>query len=156
MKSEAKKQPELHLHLKQATEHDKPFLLELRKSTMVEHLEAMGIYLTEEQHVARSEESLDCVQIIECRGQRAGMVKTRKTDQSLEIMQLQVMPEFQGRGIGRGVLQLFTEQATSCSKATILSVLKKNPAKRLYEKFGFQVVGEDRYEFHMRREPGVS
>ena len=36
-----------------------------------------------------------------------------------------------------------------------LSVLKANPAKRLYEQLGFSVVGEDAHEFHMaNEEPG--
>ncbi|MBW3567358.1 MAG: GNAT family N-acetyltransferase [Proteobacteria bacterium] len=141
------------MQLKQATEHDKPFLLELRKSTMVEHLEAMGLYLTEEQHVARSEEHFDCIHIVECRGRRTGMVKTREVGQSFEIRQLQVLPEFQGKGIGRAVMQLFIESARSRGKTIVLTVLKKNPAKRLHEKLGFCVVGEDDHEFHMRREP---
>jgi hypothetical protein len=34
----------------QATEKDRAYLLELRKSTMVEHLEISGQFLSDEEH----------------------------------------------------------------------------------------------------------
>jgi len=35
---------------------------------------------------------------------------------------------------------------------TRLSVLKANPAKRLYLLLGFEVIGEDAHEYFMRRD----
>jgi len=35
-------------------------------------------------------------------------------------------------------------------------VLKGNPAKRLYERLGFETIGEDDRQFHMRRAPRAS
>jgi ribosomal protein S18 acetylase RimI-like enzyme len=32
-----------------------------------------------------------------------------------------------------------------------LKVLKGNPAKRLYDRLGFEIVGEDDIQFYMRR-----
>jgi ribosomal protein S18 acetylase RimI-like enzyme len=37
--------------------------------------------------------------------------------------------------------------------ASQLQVIKGNPAKRLYDRLGFEVVGEDDQHFHMRRAP---
>jgi ribosomal protein S18 acetylase RimI-like enzyme len=34
-----------------------------------------------------------------------------------------------------------------------LKVIKGNPAKRLYDRLGFEVVGEDDTQFYMRRAP---
>jgi ribosomal protein S18 acetylase RimI-like enzyme len=38
----------------------------------------------------------------------------------------------------------------------MLKVLKGNPAKRLYDRLGFEIIGEDEKEFHMRRAPHAS
>ena len=37
-----------------------------------------------------------------------------------------------------------------------LAVVKINPAKRLYDRLGFRVAGEDERKFYMRREPGTA
>jgi len=53
-----------------------------------------------------------------------------------------VAPSYTGKGIGAQLLtQLFTVAATSYP-AVYLSVRATNPAKRLYERFGFVVIGE--------------
>ena len=44
----------MNLKLIKATEHDKLYLLSLRKLTMAEHLERVGIHLTDEQHLFRN------------------------------------------------------------------------------------------------------
>jgi ribosomal protein S18 acetylase RimI-like enzyme len=38
-------------------------------------------------------------------------------------------------------------------KPVVLGVLKNNPARRLYERLGFLVVGESEMKFMMRHEP---
>jgi len=38
-------------------------------------------------------------------------------------------------------------------KPLVLSVVKINPARRLYERLGFRVTHEDRYTLYMRHEP---
>lgn len=136
--------------LRKARASDKPFLLHLRKTTMTEHLEAAGIFLSSAQHEARIEEEFECALIAEYSGRPVGIAKCRETDDCIEIMQLQVLPEYQGRGIGKNIMSTFIEAAARQRKRLALSVLKANPAKRLYERLGFRVVGEDEYEFHMQ------
>jgi len=147
------KSKEDSIQLVKAVEEDKPFLLQLRKTTMVEHLESEGIFLTDEEHVIRTGENFDCAHVITIGGQRIGLAKYKETVDCLEIMQLQILPEYQGVGIGRRLMESFIETAVSHRKPLTLTVLKQNPAKRLYERLGFNVVGDDEHEFHLRLNP---
>jgi ribosomal protein S18 acetylase RimI-like enzyme len=49
------------------------------------------------------------------------------------------------------VLQGLLEQWRPSRKPIALGVLKNNPARRLYERFGFSIVGENDYKVFMKR-----
>jgi len=65
--------------------------------------------------------------------------------------QIQIHPDFQGRGFGNSVIKQILDN--SKSKPVELSVLKSNPARRMYERLGFKVTGKDEYEFYMEFKP---
>ncbi|WP_074409841.1 MULTISPECIES: GNAT family N-acetyltransferase [Aquimarina] len=138
------------LELIKAQESDKDFLFKLRKVTMVEHLEEMGIFLSDEEHLSRIDFQYDNAYVILKSNQRAGVLKYIETEHAIEILQIQVLPEYQGHGIGKYVIKDIIETAKASNKDMVLKVLKENPARYLYERMGFKTVDEDKYEFHMQ------
>lgn len=59
------------------------------------------------------------------------------------VSELHVKPEFQGRGVGGAALERAEEDARKRGFALMaLTTLTTNPARRLYERFGFTVEGE--------------
>lgn len=52
-------------------------------------------------------------------------------------------PEFRGQGIGTRLLQTCLDAAATRFCAVSLSVEKGNPARHLYERFGFEIVDHD-------------
>jgi ribosomal protein S18 acetylase RimI-like enzyme len=62
-------------------------------------------------------------------------------DETPELV-MAVMPEYRGRGIGTVLLEHLFEKAKATYKSVSLSVWKVNPAFRLYQRFGFEVVEE--------------
>lgn len=66
-------------------------------------------------------------------------------------MQIQIVPALQGRGIGECVLNTVLRAAQADALPVTLKVIKGNPAKRLYDRLGFEIVGADDTQFHMRR-----
>jgi ribosomal protein S18 acetylase RimI-like enzyme len=50
------------------------------------------------------------------------------------------------------LLQELLADAARAQVAVELSVLKANPARLLYERLGFKLIGEDEYEYRMRHE----
>jgi len=141
------------LEVIKATEADKGFLLVLRKLTMVKHLENAGLYLTDEEHVFRVNDSFECSHLITASGIQVGALKFRELDSKIEVMQIQIHPESQGKGLGKKVMEQVIEQSKNKQKIIELTVLKANPAKSLYQRLGFSITGEDEHEFHMVFKP---
>ncbi len=65
----------------------------------------------------------------------------------INIHDLGVVPEARGKGVGAALIQAVSEKAkaTDCCKVT-LEVLENNPARRLYERQGFEY-GDPHYFF---------
>lgn len=134
---------------------DIDFLLSLRKKTMSKHLADAKLKLSNEQHLERIKENYYNSHII-LRDRKPigllkfGVVAINDTDKSLHIMQLQILPEFQGKGIGSKVLAVVKKKALQLQLPITLNVLLKNPAKGLYLRHGFQIEGKNKIEFQMR------
>lgn len=141
----------MHLDRRPATEADIPFLLSLRRETMEGHLAASGASITDESHLARLMHHYDCSEVLISDGNPVGLLKVRRLPYEWEIVQIQLSPHLQGRGIGRSLLESVLTDAAVAGADVKLSVLKANPAKQLYERLGFEVVGEDAHEYYMRR-----
>ncbi len=63
-----------------------------------------------------------------------------------------VKPDFRNQGVGTQLLQtLFHLYITQGVKSTSLSVDRNNPARSLYDRFGFVVVSENDQDFIMQK-----
>ncbi|MFT4197929.1 MAG: GNAT family N-acetyltransferase [Pseudoxanthomonas sp.] len=118
---------------------------------MDEHLIASDADTSEAHHVERLRYHFDCAQILMDRDRPVGLLKVKRGTAEWEIIQIQLSPQLQGKGAGRAILQGVIDEATSAGARLRLSVLKANPAKRLYEKLGFVAVGETAHEYIMVR-----
>jgi len=93
---------------------------------------------------------LEEVRIITADGRDAGWLQTQPADGAVYLGQLYVVPALQRRGIGTEVLGRVIAEARNQGKAITLSVVKINPARRLYETLGFRITHDDEYKYHMR------
>lgn len=85
--------------------------------------------------------------IVEAHGVRIGRMVVDDQDDSLHLVDISISPTHQRRGFGTGLLQDLIQE--SAGRPIRLSVLGHNPAKRLYERLGFQVVSEAFPYMHM-------
>jgi ribosomal protein S18 acetylase RimI-like enzyme len=58
------------------------------------------------------------------------------------LADIEIAPEFRGQGLGTAVLLEFIADTERRRLSASLQVLKINPVRRLYERLGFQIVGE--------------
>jgi ribosomal protein S18 acetylase RimI-like enzyme len=137
------------LSFRQATETDIAFLLELRRVTMSSHQVASGVTPTNEERLTRVRAAFECAQIIEFEVKPIGLLKVVRGDAEWQLQQIQLMPEFQRKGLGSAIVGSLIEEARSAGVGLRLHVLKVNPAKRLYERVGFAVERENDHAYEM-------
>jgi GNAT superfamily N-acetyltransferase len=135
--------------LRAAQEQDVPFLLRLREIAMDPHHRAAGVYQTPAEMEERVRSHWEEARVIEVDGQSAGLWKLWRREDAWWILQVQLMPEHQGRGIGASLIRGLQAEARESGMPLKLMVLKANPALRLYERLGFVVVGDDDHGYEM-------
>lgn len=76
--------------------------------------------------------------IIEGDGVAAGRLFVDRWEKEIRIMDIALLPEHRGAGIGTRLLRGLQEEARAAGKALSIHVEKFNPALRLYERLGFR------------------
>lgn len=140
------------LHYKQADETDIDFLLNLRMKTMNPHYETSGLSTDRETTLQRVLYQFEKANIIFLHNQPIGLLKVDRTFTNIEVLQLQIDPSQQGKGLGKKILSDILEEASLAGKTVSLSVLKTNKAQYLYQSLGFRIVDEDQYSYFMETE----
>jgi ribosomal protein S18 acetylase RimI-like enzyme len=82
-------------------------------------------------------------------GTSVGRYSLQKTLQGLRMVDLAILPEYRGRGIGTQVLQQISGTIAATSGTFSLRVEKNNPAQRLYARLGFTAINEDELAYEM-------
>lgn len=81
--------------------------------------------------------------VIEVDGRPAGRLYVARWPDEIRVMDIAVLPEHRGAGIGTRLLGELLDEAERTGKRVSIHVEKGNPAVRLYERLGF-VVTEDK------------
>jgi ribosomal protein S18 acetylase RimI-like enzyme len=89
--------------------------------------------------------------IIRRDGTDVGWMELQELNEELRLNQLYVAIGRQRRGVGSQVMRHVLARSQETGKPVALNVLKNNPARRLYERFGFTVTGENEMKFFMTR-----
>ncbi len=135
--------------LREVQNNDIEWLLELRMQTMSEHILASGTRPTRENQINRIDIDFDSIMIVTFDDRDIGMIKLLKTPTYWKLIQIQLLSEFQNRGIGCDLIENVQSDACNLGIPVFLSVLKGNPAKRLYERLGFRTYCEKEKSYEM-------
>jgi ribosomal protein S18 acetylase RimI-like enzyme len=82
---------------------------------------------------------------------RAGRLITDGSGDHIEVIDVSLLPEFRGQGIGTSVMRSVLAHADRLGRAVRLHVEKQNRAVRLYERLGFAISGDVGMYFAMSR-----
>ena len=88
--------------------------------------------------------------MIECRGLPAGRLYLQARRTQLHIIDIALLPDWRGRGIGTAILQALQAAGSSCGKGVGIMVEKFNPALRLYRRLGFTDIAD--HEIYLEME----
>lgn len=90
------------------------------------------------------------VQVVLVDGAPAGRLCVDRTGPGVHVVDLALLPEFRGRGVGTRLLRSLLDEASASGGAVTLSVERSNRAVRLYRRLGFNVVEDG--EVYLRLE----
>ncbi len=82
-----------------------------------------------------------------------GRLVADRSGAEVHVVDVALSPDHRGRGIGTALLTGLLADADAQGRAVVLAVDRGSPARRLYERLGFRVVGEDDVRLALRREP---
>ena len=140
--------------LRAARPADHRFLFELNEATMREYVDATW-GLDDEEQVAFFEARFDpsqC-QILHLDGADIGVLTVEERPEEIYIAEIQLLPEWQSKGIGSSVVESLVERGKAEGKPVTLRVLRANPrAAALYARLGFGQFREIETLIYMRRE----
>lgn len=88
-------------------------------------------------------------QVIQYDGRDVGFLKVRHDPGAIFVGDIQLLPEYQNRGIGTHLILGILQEAKRTGAQVWLKVLKGNPARRLYERLGFSVSEETECHYRM-------
>lgn len=82
---------------------------------------------------------------------RIGLFKRHQSVNAWAIIQIPILPTYQGQGITARLLNTFLQQADETSVPVTLSILKGNRAIILYQRLGFKVIDSGDGAVKMKR-----
>jgi len=141
----------LDLRKRPATDADAEFIFECIKRALGPHVIATYGPWDEDWQRKNFSRTTDprSHEIIEVSARPAGCLFVEDCDACLELHRILLLPEFQNRGVGTRLIRELLSEALATRKRVRLRVFRVNPARRLYERLGFRVVGENRTHVSM-------
>lgn len=94
-----------------------------------------------------------CFQKIIFQGKTVGFWTVDELEDRIDGITLQIEREARGQGLGSCFLEQVIQFSRERGKTVFLKVFRPNPARRLYERFGFKVYDSDETHYMMKRNP---
>ena len=86
-------------------------------------------------------------------GEPVGRLYVARWTSEIRIVDIALLPEFSGRGIGTQLIRNLQEEARAASKPLRIHVERFNPALRLYERLGFRQIADRGVYLFLERQP---
>ena len=139
--------------LRNITEQDYNFIYQVKKNAYIKYVEENFGEWKEEIQKEFFKVFMDRFKegafIITFQGNDIGFYNSCENDYVYEIGNICILPEYRGKGIGTVILK--DVLAEHVDKEIHLQYFKQNPVGRLYERLGFQRIGETQYHYQMRK-----
>lgn len=107
------------------------------------------------QHTYYQDQFKEAVfQVIQLKETDIGRLYLDYRTAEIRIIDIALLPEFRGQGIGRCILKNIVREAARTALKVGIHVEKNNPALQLYYALGFQVIEDGDVYLNMEAEPG--
>jgi ribosomal protein S18 acetylase RimI-like enzyme len=86
-------------------------------------------------------------------GEPAGRLYVHRGPSEIRIVDIALLPDHRGRGIGTSLLRDLLAEGDAGEKSVTIHVERMNPALRLYERLGFAVAEDKGVYLFLERKP---
>ena len=143
---------------------DAPFLERLYASTRADELAITGWSDAQKAEFCRGQFNAQhahyqkhypdaAFDVIEQDGASAGRLTVDRREKEIGVVDLALLPDFRGRGIGTRLLRELASEADAAGKPLTMHVERFNPAQRLYARLGFELAEDKGIYLFLRRLP---
>ena len=143
----------MSVSLRRVTDGDRAFLARVYASTREEELKLVDWSADDKQRFVEQQfaaqdayyrEHYDgaTLDVVEVDGEAAGRLYVHRGRSDIRIMDIAMAPAYRGLGIATGLLRELIEEASESGRRLSIHVEQSNPARRLYERLGFEPAGE--------------
>jgi ribosomal protein S18 acetylase RimI-like enzyme len=134
--------------LRDANQSDMAFLVELRRLSMARVVTNHRPWIEAAQK-ERVLVNFESARIICSDDRDIGLLKVVYDPNQVHLCQIQLLPEFQGKGIGTMLISKLQEEVALSGVPISLSVFRSNPALTLYTRMGFCICTDDADSYTM-------
>ncbi len=136
--------------LRASSEADDDFVNMLTRSVMKRYVEATWESTKDrERYYEKNQFQQSKTKIIQCNGIDIGRITTTCLPDRIIIDGIHIVADFQGKGIGRQLINRIIDDANIKGIPVELILLKTNPVKKLYDDLGFHLYREDMNRYYM-------
>jgi ribosomal protein S18 acetylase RimI-like enzyme len=144
---------------------DEPFLLQLYFSTRADELKLVPWDDAQKEAFLRSQFALQthhyrkyypdaAFLIVQFDDKPIGRLYVDRSDRYIHVIDIALLPEYRGAGIGGRLMQDVLSEAAAAGKTVQIHVERNNPALRLYERLRFRMLEDKGIYLLMEWSPG--
>ena len=158
--------PDVAVALRPATDDDRPFLERVYASTRAEELApvpwddaARAAFLrqqfaAQDRHYRAYYDGAEYLVVLRD-GEPAGRLYLARWPGEIRVMDIALLPEHRGAGIGGRLLADVLAEGDAAGKRVSIHVERNNPALRLYARLGFRPTADRGVYLFLERDPGA-
>ncbi|TAH32272.1 MAG: N-acetyltransferase [Alphaproteobacteria bacterium] len=140
------------ISLRPAVLEDASFVDRLTRLVMQSYVELTWTETSDiEAYFYKNRFNLATTKIIQLDGKDIGRVSVLINENKISIDNIHILPEYQNKGIGSGIIQKVIDEADIRNLPVVLHVLKVNPAKKLYYALGFNIEEDEIHRYYLKR-----
>lgn len=138
-----------------AQDSDREWVWTTKKTCLGRYVQQTFGEWDDETQIARFHVSFDAneIQIISLAGEDVGYVAVDHGEHEIQLFNIMILPDHQNKRLGTAVMDGLLTEAKQRQVPFRLQVMKVNPARSLYERLGFAVIGETETHYQMRWSP---
>lgn len=150
--------------LRPFTRADQPFLARVYASARVEELAGLPWSDAEREAFVAQQFEAECAHyarhypemsqdVVLVDGEPAGRLLVDRWQREIRVVDICLLPEARGEGVGSELLHRLMEEARQARKRLGIQVERSNPALALHRRLGFRAVGDDGVHLRMEWDP---